>query len=431
MDASSSADRHSRRANRKAFGAVQNWSRRGVNRVRSRGRPAFFRTVRMTAATVAAYLVALILLPDTVPVIAALTALLVVEVTLFDIVTSGVQRVVSVVAGVMLAVWFSSFVDITWWSLGILVAASIMIGQILRLGPHLVEVPISAMLVLGVGGAEGPASNRIVETLIGAAVGVAVNVLFPPAIRSDTAAKAVQKFAAEICKLLETSAAKMTDGITVEEASRWLEEARRLNRHAARIDRAVVQAEQSRKLNARALTHKHAEGSLRSGLDSLEHTSVALRTMFRSIVDGVREHPDDSHSDVRELRTVFAVLLFELGAAVNAYGALIRAEVEESTVAEEAAAVAALDTLREARVRVTELHLVDVREDMVTWELNDAILEAVERVLRELDVEEQARRRATRRANLPDPRSVLRHAHERFKGTARHIGEQPLRWHSH
>ena len=121
--------------------------------------------------------VALVLLPGTVPVIAALTALLVVEVTLFDIVTSGVQRVVSVVAGVMLAVWFSSFVEITWWSLGILVAASIMIGQILRLGPHLVEVPISAMLVLGVGGAEGPASDRIVETLIGAAVGVAVNLL--------------------------------------------------------------------------------------------------------------------------------------------------------------------------------------------------------------------------------------------------------------
>lgn len=115
---------------------------------------------------------------------------------------------------------------------------------------------------------------------------------------------------------------------------------------------------------------------------------------------------------------------------MNAYGALIRAEVEESTVAEEAAAVAALDTLREARVRVTELHLVDAREDMVTWELNDAILEAVERVLRELDVEEQARRRATRQAELPDPRSVLRFAQERFKETARQFGDQPLRRHS-
>jgi uncharacterized membrane protein YgaE (UPF0421/DUF939 family) len=413
----------------KAVGAVKNWVRRGVNRIRSRGRPAFFRAMRMTGATVAAYVVALVLLPDTVPVIAALTALLVVEVTLFDIVTSGVQRVVSVVAGVMLAVWFSSFVEITWWSLGILVAASIMIGQLLRLGPHLVEVPISAMLVLGVGGAEGPASDRIVETLIGAAVGVAVNLLFPPAIRSDTAAKAVQKFAEEIAKLLETAAGEMSDGITVEEASGWLEEARRLNRHAARIDRAVVQAEQSRKLNARALTHRHTEESLRSGLDALEHTSVALRTMFRSIQDGVREHPEESGAEVQELRTVFAVLLFELAAAVNAFGGLVRAEVEESTGAEEAATVAALDTLREARVRITELHLVQARDDMVTWELNEAILEAVERVLRELDVREQARRRATRHSDLPGPRSVLRSAQENFRETARQLGEQPLRWH--
>jgi uncharacterized membrane protein YgaE (UPF0421/DUF939 family) len=374
--------------------------------------------MRMTGATVAAYVVALALLPGTVPVIAALTSLLVVEVTLFDIVTSGVQRVVSVVSGVMLAVWFSSFVEITWWSLGILVAASIMIGQILRLGPHLVEVPISAMLVLGVGGAEGPASDRIVETLIGAAVGVAVNVLFPPAIRSDTAAKAVHKFAEEIAKLLETAAGEMSDGISLEEASRWLEEARRLNRHAARIDRAVVQAEQSRKLNVRALTHRHTEESLRSGLDALEHTSVALRTMFRSIQDGVREHPEVNGTHVQELRTAFAVLLFELAAAVNAFGALVRADVEESTAAEEAATVAALDTLREARVRVTELHLVEARDDMVTWELNEAILEAVERVLRELDVEEQSRRRATRHSDLPDPKSVLRSAQERIKQTA-------------
>ena len=94
----------------------------------------------------------------------------------------------------------------------------------------------------------------------------------------------------------------------------------------------------------------------------------------------------ENATEVQELRTVFAVLLFELAAAVNAFGGLVRAEVEESTAAEEAATVAALDTLREARARVTELHLVEARDDMVTWELNEAILEAVERVLRELDV---------------------------------------------
>ena len=154
--------------------------RRAISRVQQRGINALLRALRLTGAAVAAYVVAGFFLDDTVPVIAALTALLVVEVTLFDIVTSGVQRVVSVVAGVLLAVGFSSLVGISWWSLGILVAVSILVGQLLRLGPHLVEVPISAMLVLAVGGEETVASDRIIETLIGAAVGVAVNIVFPP-----------------------------------------------------------------------------------------------------------------------------------------------------------------------------------------------------------------------------------------------------------
>ena len=35
-----------------------------------------------------------------------------------------------------------------------MVAVSLVVGQLLRLGPHLLEVPISAMLVLAVGGAD-------------------------------------------------------------------------------------------------------------------------------------------------------------------------------------------------------------------------------------------------------------------------------------
>ena len=171
--------------------------------LRDRGRKALLRTLRLTGAAVAAYVVAALLFPGTLPVIAALTALLVVEVTLFDMVTSGVQRVASVVVGVLLAVGFSSLVGISWWSLGLLVAVSILAGQLLRLGPHLVEVPISAMLVLAVGGDNSVATDRIVETFVGAAVGVAVNLLFPPRIRADTAADAVGGFADEIAVLLD------------------------------------------------------------------------------------------------------------------------------------------------------------------------------------------------------------------------------------
>ncbi len=124
----------------------------------------------MTGATVAVFVVAeLVGQREPPPLIAALTALLVVQATLAGALVNGIQRVFSVVAGVALAVMFVSVVGLTWWSLGALVAASIVVGQLLRLGPHVVEVPISAMLVLGVGhaaGAESIGAGRVVETLV-------------------------------------------------------------------------------------------------------------------------------------------------------------------------------------------------------------------------------------------------------------------------
>ena len=183
-------------------------------RMRRRWRSAVFRAARLAGASVAAFLVAEAFgLVDPPPLVAALTALLVVQATASSTLFSGVERVLSVVAGVALAMGFVSVVGLTWWSLGILVAASIIVGQLLRLGPNLIEVPISAMLVLGVGyasGAEATGLSRVVETLIGAAVGVLVNVLFPPAVRSRYAGQAVQRLADEIAALLEEA----TEGLT-------------------------------------------------------------------------------------------------------------------------------------------------------------------------------------------------------------------------
>src|SRR3712207_2164686 len=165
-------------------------------RVRSRGRSAAFRAGRMTGATVAAFLIAqLVGLHDPPPIIAALTALLVVQATLTSTLLNGVQRVASVVAGVALAVLVVSAVGLTWWSLAALVAASIVVGQLLRLGPHLVEVPISAMLVLGVGsaGVGSVGGGRVGETPVGAAGGLVGNPLLPPAGQARAAGRAPAK----------------------------------------------------------------------------------------------------------------------------------------------------------------------------------------------------------------------------------------------
>lgn len=56
---------------------------------------------------------------DSAPMLAPLTVLLVVQVTLHETVTGGLQRVGSVVAaGVLLAAFVSEVVGLTWWGPG-------------------------------------------------------------------------------------------------------------------------------------------------------------------------------------------------------------------------------------------------------------------------------------------------------------------------
>jgi uncharacterized membrane protein YccC len=357
--------------------------------LRTRGRTAAFRAARMTGATVAAFLVAqLVGLRDPPPLIAALTALLVVQATLSGTVLNGLQRVLSVVSGVALAVVFVAVVGLSWWSLAALVAAATVVGQLLRLGPHLVEVPISAMLVLGVGasGAGSAGADRVVETLIGAAVGVLVNVLFPPAVQTRYAGQAVQKFADEIAGLLHDAATGLIAGpVTVDRSARWLQDARRLNRHVPRVDRALAHAEESRRLNVRALGAPPLGMGMRVGLDALEYTSVSLRTLFRTIDDATRERTgvQDDADYADSVRRTTASLLERMGNVVTEFGRALVADVRDREVAQERL-TGSLVALRSGRALVEDVFLDDPRSRAGLWELNSALATAVDRMLDEV-----------------------------------------------
>lgn len=401
-----------------------------VRRLRERGRSAAFRAGRITGATVAAFLVAeLVGLREPPPLIAALTAVLVVQATLASTLVNGVQRVLSVVAGVALAVLFVSVVGLTWWSLGVLVAASILIGQVLRLGPHLVEVPISAMLVLGVGyaaGAESIGAGRILETLVGAAVGVLVNGAFPPAVQTRYAGQAVEKFAGEIAGLLDDAAVALAAGPPdVEQATRWLDDARRLNRHAPQVDRALEEAEESRRLNMRALGTPKVGRTLRDGLDALERSSVSMRTLFRTLLDATRERTgvDADPGYAAEVRGAVAGLLPDLAAAVRTFGSLVQAEIATSGKPQEAQLAAALAALRARRADVADLLLDDPRRRHGLWELNSVLLSTTDRVLDELDVAEHTRSRPSRR-DAEQARRRTAQAMDRLRTTTRHLTER-------
>lgn len=383
-------------------------------RFRRGGPAAIAWAFRLSAAAVASYVVALLLFPGTLPLLAPLTALLVVQVTPVSLLASGLDRVVSVVAGVSLAVAFASVVPLTWWSLWVLIAVSIMIGQSLRLRSNMVEVPISAMLVLGVGslGADYAAWQRLTETLVGAAVGIAANLLLPPKVATGDAGKAIDDLAERLSQLLNRAAEQLTElgprGQDVaDHAEDWLDEARSITHDTPSVGASLLRAEQGRKLNVRAVGRPDAGPGLRQGLEAVEHSAVAVRSMFRAVHDATDDEgwPDDEVGEevLLGLQQVFR----ELAAGVAAFGDLVRAEAqpEHRDVAARTERVQeALVGLHEARSRLDDL-MTTIGEPVVV-ELHASVLGTVKRLIVELDLDNRLRRqlRLGRRPHHPPHR---------------------------
>jgi hypothetical protein len=215
-------------------------------------------------------------------------------------------------------------------------------------------------------------------------------------------------------------------GPSESQARDWLEQARRLSREIARLDTVVESAEESRKLNVRALGTPEVGPVLRDGLEALEHAAVAIRNLFRAIADAVAEGPaeGDAAEYAGEVRAAFALLLGDLGDAVRSFGRLVRAEVDEDSTVAEVEHATSLEALREARARVTELLLIGPRDDPEFWTLNVYVLATVERVLRELDVEEHVRLQERRRRAAAERRRHERTA-QRIRATAKQLGDLP------
>ena len=189
---------------------------RARRRFRLPSRGQFLFALRLTVAAVLSYVAATLIFPGAQPLLAPLTAMLVVQVTPASLLARGLDRVVAVVAGVSIAVGFATLVPLEWWTLGLLILVALSVGQMLRLEANLIEVAISAMLVLGVGSlsAGSAAWERMTETLVGAAVAVASNLLFPPKVAVDDAGEAVDGFADRVSGLLLRAAEELTEAVT-------------------------------------------------------------------------------------------------------------------------------------------------------------------------------------------------------------------------
>ncbi len=346
---------------------------------------------RLTVTAVFAYLLALFQPGSARSMLAPLTAVLVVQATLYRTVHSAVQRVVSVVAGVLVALALSAALGFTWWSLGLTIAAALAIGSVLRLGDHVLEVPISAMLILSLD-SRAAATGRIVDTLVGAAAGLLGGLLLS-SVRTQPAEDAIGNLSRQMADLLEEIALGLAEGSVPGEAEAWLVRARALAGEVQRVEDALGEAEDSLRLRPPKLRSARTAVPLRNGLETLEHAAVTIRGLTRSITDDARLPDGEAATLAADTPDLLAEVLRQLAAAVRTYGGLVRADLTAGRIPDGSELDRHLAEARQQQDRLAPALHNEPGVGPASWRLRGELLVHLDRLTSELQAEHLGRDR--------------------------------------
>ncbi|MEO6943269.1 MAG: FUSC family protein [Lacisediminihabitans sp.] len=335
-----------------------------VFQVSSRG--PLVQVLKTSVATITAWLLCNILLNQPLPIFAAIAALLVVQPSVNQSLSKGVERSIGVVAGVLLAFGVGLlFGTASWIVLGVIVL-SLLLAWALRLTPGSAnQIPISAMLVLSIG-AQTPdyAVNRIIETVIGAVVALLVNVVIVPPVMLQPAHLAVSHLAHGVADTLDSLSAALRSRQTPTQREELLTEARALRPLRDTAISTISRAEESLMFNPRGGKHRTVLEHDRRFLGSL----TALATQVLGMTRAVHDHYDEELTADPIVKSIAV----ELNRAAHDLRLLARGPSQGTLPSDEPPTTAELPALTAP--------LVIARPNQQNWILVGSLLEDLRRV---------------------------------------------------
>jgi len=256
--------------------------------LRASSRSPLLQVLKTSVAVIAAWLLCSLLFHQTAPIFAAIAALLVVQPSVNQSIAKGIERSLGVILGVALAYGIGFAFGTGGWIVLAAIVAALLFSWVLRLGPGSAnQIPISAMLVLTMGTPQVEfAVDRILETVIGAAIGLAVNVLIVPPVLLQPGHLAVGRLAREVAASMDRLAGALTTLHSAEELEAVRTKARGLRKVRDTATEAVARGEESLTLNPRRGRHRT---QLERDAELLERLSI-LATRVMGMTRAVRDN---------------------------------------------------------------------------------------------------------------------------------------------
>jgi uncharacterized membrane protein YgaE (UPF0421/DUF939 family) len=212
------------------------------------------RIVKSALAATIAWMVAAQLPRENAPFVAALTAVYTIDLTILKSLRSAWQRLAGIGLGIAMAFLAAEFLGVHAWSVGLVILLSLVIGLRLNLkSDGMVQVAGTAIVVLVVRSTTEERSIYalifLADTLIGTAIGLAVNSIFAPPVFVPSARRAVTALGNRLIDLMDQLGTMVVDGITAEEATTLSDAIARLEADLRSTDESLSSAEESLKYN--------------------------------------------------------------------------------------------------------------------------------------------------------------------------------------
>lgn len=215
-----------------------------------------------------------------------------------SLLTAG-RQLAAIITGILVAFAAITIITHEMLALGVAVFAGMLLGQWQRFGESGVWVGAIALFMLAQGTAdeEGFLLTRVLDSVIGAVVGTAVNVLvLPPVYLRDTR-RAVAMLSDEIHTLLSTVANELRGEWTPAAARSWTQQARRLESSVAKAQDTAGWGRESTWLNPRWRLDYRREfaAEYEAAVHALHEVSREVQriTDALSFVPDVRDIPTD------------------------------------------------------------------------------------------------------------------------------------------
>lgn len=221
-------------------------------------------------------------------VVAAIVSTLSIRISLHKSLREGFGQIVGTAIGAGVALLTVSLFNFGFLAVGTTIIFCAVVARALHLGEVAsVNVPVTALIVIGPGISGSTAVHRLLSTLIGAGVAIFFSYFSVPNTPIDRARNQIKTVSEKAAALLAEMSEGVAAGYTQKDAGKWLAQARLLVEEVPAIRSQAVEARSHARWFPTA-EKDVAEEMYIEGI-ATEHTLVQVRTIARTLFDSAVE----------------------------------------------------------------------------------------------------------------------------------------------